>query len=381
MFKQFSSLFLLIIIVFSSCHPKQEEKTNKPSGVSLDSIYYAKGFSIETYDDYQVIKLKNPWKTDLLLQTYILCPKFQKLPENLPEGVIIRTPLEKTVTFSSVTCSYLEELEVLHTLIGVAEPQYIDIPFIDKGIKGGKIQDIGLASNPDIEKLILIEPEAILTNPISDSGINVLNKLDTPIINCFEYMETNPLGQAEWIRFLGLLFEKKELADSLFFETVKTYNELKELTTDIEKRPTVFTELKYGDFWYMPGGKSYMAHLFADAGADYLLKEDKSTGSIPLSFESVLDNAQNADFWLFKYYSPYDMTYKQLASDYANYTLFKAYQQKNIYVCNTMTTSRYYRELPLHPDRILKDLIWIFHPELIPDYQPRYYKELKVENE
>ena len=370
--------FFILFPLLVSCQQRENKSVSDTDSsiIIADSIYYAKGFSIETHTGYRLIKLINPWKTDQILQTYILCPKSDSLPDNLPEGTIIRTPVEKTISFSSVTCGFIQELDALNSLVGVAEPQYINIPYIDEGIKKGTIQDIGQAANPDIEKLILIEPEVIFTNPINDSGVTSLNKLDTPIINCFEYMETDPLGQAEWIRLLGLLFEKESMADSLFQKTIQSYNELKELTSKIENRPTVFTELKYGDFWYMPGGKSYMANLFADAGAHYILKDDEHTGSVSFSFETILDKAENADFWLFKYYSPQEMTYKQLASDYANYSLFKAYKEHTIYACNTLMISNYYQELPIHPDWILKDLIWIFHPNLLPDYHPRYYKPL-----
>jgi iron complex transport system substrate-binding protein len=341
-----------------------------------DSIYYARGFQIETHTDYTLVKLRNPWNMDKILQTYLLVPRTEALPENLPEGTLLRTPVQKTVCFSAVICGILDELDVLNTLAGVAEPRYINIPYIQDGISKGTIHDIGQAANPNIEKLMFIEPEAIFSNPINEAGAGSLGRLDIPVVSCVEYMENHPLGQAEWIRFIGLLFDRKERADSLFFATVRSYNELKELTASVESRPAVFTELKFGDFWYMPGGKSYLAHLLEDANADYILKEDTNTGSIPLSFEMVLNKAEKAGFWLFKYYSPREMTYQQLASDNANYTLFDAFKNRNVYACNTLKTS-YYREIPLHPDWILKDMVKIFHPELFPDYQLRYYEKVK----
>jgi iron complex transport system substrate-binding protein len=341
-----------------------------------DSLFYAQGFSIETHEEYTLLKIRNPWDTNKWLQTYVLVPQSKNVPDNLPEGLLLRTPLQKTVCFSSVICGFFEELAVLNTLTGVAEPQYIDIPFVKEGISGGKIQDIGQASNPTIEKLMLIEPEAIFFNPINDPNTGAFGKLNIPIIYCVEYLENHPLGQTEWIRFFGRLFDQKELADSLFFATVRSYNELKELTASVAHPPTVFTELKYGDFWYMPGGKSYLAHILEDANTDYILKDDLSTGSLPLSFETVLDKADKADYWLFKYYSPQEMTYKQLAADFTNYTLFDAYKNRNIYVCNTSKVP-YYQELPLHPDWVLKDMIKVFHPEVLPEYQSRYYTKMK----
>jgi iron complex transport system substrate-binding protein len=373
----FYLLFVVCYFSFVSCKGKQSEAAEENQPVLFtDSIYYAQGFAIETHPGYVLVKIKNPWDRAKILQAYVLVPKSENLPENLPAGTLLRTPLEKAAVFSSVLCGILDELNALTSLVGVTDPQYIDIPFVKENLSKGKIQDIGQEMNPDIEKLMLAEPEAIFTNPINEAGIGALSKLDVPVVHCVEYRETHPLGQAEWIRFIGRLFDKREPADSLFFETVRAYNELSELAAAVNDRPTVFTELKAGDFWYMPGGKSYMAHLLAAAGADYILKDDSSTGSISLPFERILDKAEHADFWLFKYYQPQEMTYRQLAGDYANYTLFDAFQKRNIYVCNTSKVP-YYQELPLHPDRILKDMIHLFHPELLPGYQPRYYGGMK----
>ncbi|GHV09972.1 hypothetical protein FACS1894162_1980 [Bacteroidia bacterium] len=271
----------------------------------------------------------------------------------------------------------LDELNVLQTLAGVAEPQYIDIPAIQEATKNGTIQNVGQASNPNIEQLMLIQPEAILSNPVNESGLNLTEKLHIPTIPCLEWMENHPLGQAEWIRFIGLLFDKQALADSLFSATVDSYNSLKDLTKNIQHRPTVFAEKKYGDFWYMPAGESHFAHLLQDAGANYIFKNLQGSGAEPLAFETVLNQAEQADFWLFRYYSPQAITYQQLKNEYANYKLFDAYKNHNIYACNTQTTANYYREIPLHPDWILRDLIAVFHPGLMQDYKMRYY--LRVE--
>ena len=367
-------LSVVFCFVFFSCG-KKEQGTMRvdSSSYTTDSIYYARGFQIESHADFKLVSLKNPWHSDKHLQTYILIPKNRDLPVQLPEGIVIRTPLERTVVFSAVVCAMLNELDALSSLAGVAEPEYVDIPFIQAGIATGTIQDIGRASQPDIEKLLLLNPEAMITNPVNEAGAGSLGKLTAPVIPCLEWMENHPLGQTEWIRFLGLLFDKQALADSLFFATVRAYNNLKLLTDTLNYRPTVFVEKKYGDFWYMPGGKSYFAYFLQDAGADYVFGDDTGTGSLPFAFETILDRAGKADFWLFKYYSRQEITYRQLAAEYANYALFDAYKNRNVFACNTLTTPYYYRELPLHPDWILKDLIAVFHPELLPGYQGRYY--------
>jgi iron complex transport system substrate-binding protein len=372
-----SVCILLLLFGLLSCQKKEQDRAGVYSGNhTADSIYYARGFQIETRAGYTLATVRNPWNNRLVLQRYIFVSKSDTLPKNLPEGVLIRTPLSRTVCFGSVQCGFLSEFGALQSLIGVCEPQYINIPYVRENVRNGKIADLGQAANPDLEKIMLIEPEALFTAPIENSGYGQTAKLKIPIIECVDYMEPAPLGRAEWIRFLALFFEKKEPADSLFRETVKRYNELVRLSANVENRPSVFAETVYSGIWYQPGGNSYIAQLFRDAGADYLWKEDTNTGSIALTFESVLEKAEKADFWLIKHNSSYDMTYRRLVQEYPNYALFDAYKKRNIYFCNTGKVS-YYEDLPIHPDLILKDMVRIFHPDLLPDYELFYLEKLK----
>jgi iron complex transport system substrate-binding protein len=225
---------------------------------------------------------------------------------------------------------------------------------------------------------MLIEPEALFTSPIEGFGYGQVARSGIPFVECVDYMEASPLGRAEWIRFLALFFEQRAVADSLFRETVTNYHRLQELISEVEDRPSVMAETMYSGVWYVPGGRSYVAHLFRDAGAAYLWQEDTSAGSLGLSFETVLEKAEKAACWLIKYNSPNELTYDELAKNNPNYTFFDAYKEKRIYACNTGKTT-YYEDIPIHPDYILKDMVWIFHPELLPDYQPRYYVRLNPE--
>ena len=163
------------------------------------------------------------------------------------------------------------------------------------------------------------------------------------------------------------------MADSIFKETEQAYLSLKNLTVNIDKRPTVLSEKKFGSSWYIPAGDSYMAHLFEDAGADYMFKDLPGAGSTPLAFETVFDKAIHADIWLVNQSS--EMTYNDLRSEYTPYENFDAFKKQRIYTCNTGIVP-YYEEFPLHPEYLLKDLIWIFHPELVPGYSPRYFSKM-----
>lgn len=368
-------ILVCFLLFFFSCQKEKTAISRSGAILPTDSIYFANGFQIETHDNYTLVTIHNPWKPEYELQRFILVSKSVPLPELLPEGILIRTPLERTVSSGSVQCSFFAEFGALQTLVGVCEPNYINIPYVQNGVRDGKIADVGQAANPNLEKMMFIEPEALFTAPIEEGATGQTSSFNIPSIQCVDYMEPSPLGRAEWIRFFALFFEKRALADSLFYVTVNNYKALQEQTSRLEVQPTVFTETIYSGVWWMPGGNSYMAHFFRDAGADYLWKDDPNTGSIGLSFEAVLEKAEKAGFWLIKYNSPNELTLSELARNYPNYAFFDAYKKGNIYTCNTRKVT-YYEELPVHPDYVLKDLAWIFHPEILPNYQPKYYRKI-----
>lgn len=339
-------------------------------------LRYAENLSLRATDDYVVARLRNPWDTTKVLHTYLLVDKDKPLPEGLPEGTPVRVPLSKAVVYSAVHCGLLQQIGAFGSIGGVCDLRYIKLPEVQEGCRNGTITDAGSGMNPDIEKIIDLHPDAIMLSPFENSGgYGRVEKLNTPIIECADYMETSALGRAEWMRFYGLLFGRAQEADSLFAEVEKNYNELKAMAAPASDAPSVISELKNGSAWYVPGGKSTFARLYADAGADYVFAGDGHSGSVPLAFETVFDKGQDADFWLIKYNQAVDKTYGELERDYAPYAGFRAFKERNIYGCNTGKVS-FYEDSPFHPDRLLKDLIKIFHPSLLEGYELNYFTKL-----
>jgi len=235
---------------------------------------------------------------------------------------------------------------------------------------------LGESVSPNTEKMIELGVEVVLVSPFHNAGYGSVEKAGIPIIECADYMETTPLGRAEWLRFLGLLTGQTVLADSLFHETEARYQEIKNAVANVAYRPTLFTEKKYGSSWYVPAGRSFMAHLYNDAGVDYIFSYLPGSGGTPLSIETVLDKAIHADFWLFNYNLDTEMTYQSLAAEYGLYATFDAFKKHRIYGCNTQY-SLFFEEAPMHPDYLLCELVAIFHPELMPNYQLRYFHLLR----
>lgn len=367
-------VLLCFACLFISCG--QSGKQTQSDTIVSDTIHYARGINIQRHEDFIVVDIVDPWDNRQLLQKYILVERNQPLPGNLPAGTVVRVPIQNAVVYTSVHASIIDLLGATDQIVGVCEPRYIDTPAIQEKLRSGEIADIGEAAAPNIEKIIEIGTEIIIASPFQNSSYGPVEKMGVPIIEGADYMESLPLGRTEWIRFYGLLFGQEERADSLFNATKQRYLELKKLVENVAHRPTVFSEKRFGSTWYMPTGDSYVAHFFQDAGADYLFVDLPGSGSRPLSFESVFDKAINADLWLIKYNLEEDMTYNELRGEYTPYENFDAFKQRRIYGCNTGKVP-YYEEFPIHPDYLLKDLISIFHPELLSDYEPRYYQPFK----
>ena len=363
---------LLILLGFAfwmvACTPSGKQTSSKEA-LSSDRIQYAQGFTVQRFDTYTMVEVRDPWDSTRLLQRYLLVDRTKSVPGGLPKGTIVKVPVKDIVVYTSVHAAIIDQLHEINKVIGVCEPRYMDTPAIQEGIQAGRIADLGEATSPNIEKMIEIGAELVIASPFQNSSYGPVEKIGIPIIEGADYMEAFPLGRTEWIRFYGLLFGKEEMADSIFKETEQAYLSLKNLTVNIDKRPTVLSEKKFGSSWYIPAGDSYMAHLFEDAGADYMFKDLPGAGSTPLAFETVFDKAIHADIWLVKYNQSSEMTYNDLRSEYTPYENFDAFKKQRIYTCNTGIVP-YYEEFPLHPEYLLKDLIWIFHPELVPGYSP-----------
>ena len=364
-----------LVLLLSACGGRSKTSSAFVNEETIP-LKYAENLTLIKGNGYTEARLRNPWDTTRILSTYILVDKDKEMPDHLPEGTIVRTPLSNALVYTGVHCALIKELGAVKSIGGICELQYIKVPEIQEGCQNGTIVNAGEGTNPDIEKIINMHPDALLLSPYENSGGHgQVEKLKVPIIECADYMETSALGSAEWIRFYGLLFHQSAKADSIFTIVEKNYNELKELAASQSVKPKVMCELKSGSAWYVPGGRSTTGKLYKDAGGDYVFEHYPNSGAVPLSFETIFDKAQEADIWVMKYNQPTDKTLSGIREDYSPYTRFKAYQQKKVYGCNTAYRT-YYEDFPFHPDLVLKDLIRIFHPSLLPDYELKYFSNL-----
>ncbi len=198
--------FIIFVLWAVSCTQSKVQNTTGSDLLSSDTIRYAQGFTVQYFDDYTSVEVRDPWDSTRILQRYLLVDREQSVPGNLPKGTVVRTPIRNIVVYTSVHAAIIDQLNEADKVIGVCEPRYMDTPAIQEGLRAGRIADLGEATSPNIEKIIDIGAEIIIASPFQNAGYGPAEKLGIPIIEAADYMESLPLGRTEWIRFYGLLF-------------------------------------------------------------------------------------------------------------------------------------------------------------------------------
>ena len=378
-------LFILLTALLVSCGGRQTTASQEAGDTVV--FKYATQLNIVRHKDYTEVVVKNPWKEGKILHSYLLVPDsidpydISLTSHHSPlTSTIVRTPLRRSVMFTTVHCAMLMSFGCEQSIAGVADLKYIKIPWIHEQVKAGRITDVGEGMSPVVEKIIDQRPDALFLSPFENSGgYGRLEEIGIPIIECAEYMEPSPLARAEWLRFYGMLFGCESRADSLFAVVDSSYCALKGLFT-VDKQKSVLLDKVTGNVWYVPGGQSTIGQMIQDAGGNYPWADDDHSGSVSLPFEAVLEKAGEADVWLFRYSSDHDITPDELLSEHHGYGQFKAFRSGEIYGCD-VERSLFYEESPFRPDWLLGDYIHILHPD-IPNLPPlRYYKKVKVNSE
>ena len=381
-------LFILLTVLLSSCGGRQ---TASADGGDTVPFRYAQLLQLVRHDGYTVATIRHPWRQDAVLHRYVLVPADAPVPEGFPEGTVIRTPLRRSVVFTTVHCSLLSMLHREASVAGVADLKYIKAPYVQEGVSAGRIVDCGDGMSPVIEKIIDLHPDALLLSPFENSGgYGQLEEIDIPIVECAEYMEPSPLGRAEWVRFYGLLYGCEHEADSLFALVDSSYHALRHTVMPESRNPvmpesrnpatapktSVLVDKVTGSVWYVPGGRSTIGQMLSDAGARYPWASDDRSGSIALPFETVLERAGDCDVWLLRYSGQQPLTRQQLLSEHRGYNQFRSFREGRVYGCN-VEQSMFYEDSPFRPDLLLSDFIKILHPD-IPDLPAlRYYHKVE----
>lgn len=374
-------LFLPIILSCNSekSNDRQESNENEFSD-QVFNIDYAEKFKVGFYKGYKKVEVINPWPGANETFTYYFIDKKSDIKiTDSGKHLVIRTPVKEIACFSTTHLPYLELLQESEALTGFPTTDFINSQTFRDRVDKGFIKDLGPSNEVNIESLIELNPEVIIAFSMGED-LAVLKKVQVaglPVVYNADYLESSPLGRAEWIKFISLFFEKEVMADSIFSAIEKSYNEIKTGVTHIEKKPSIITGIVYGDTWFLPGGKNYSSNFFQDAGGDYIWKENTSSGFLKLNFEIVYEKAFDADFWIGM--GSFENRSALYNAD-NRYGEFNAYKQGNVfnYIGKIGETggNEYFESGYSRPDIVLADLVKILHPEKIHDHQLFYYKKL-----
>ena len=375
----------LVVLLVVAC---QGGKTASGEGGDTLQMKYAELLTIVKHNDgaYTEAIIENPWKKGTTLHKYILVPKGKKgdetvarLKDDIRENAtlqmgshcdIVRTPLESNVVFTAPHCQLMYELGCKNAITGVCDKDYINIPDIKERV------DCGSSMQPDIERIISLKPEGLFISPFENSGgYGKLDKLHIPIIETADYMETSPLGRAEWMKFYGLLFKSEERSDSLFSSIEKEYLALKAEAAKLPQGLSILTERKMGSVWYVPGGKSTMGILLKDANAKYIFADDTHSGSLAYGPERILSKGTQVDVWAFKYFGGKALSKNDLLAEYEGYKVLKAFNSNSIYQVDT-STQPYFELTSFHPEILLREFIILAHPKATQFGKLRFYQHL-----
>lgn len=373
-----NTLFCLIVVfIFGEGCQHGRRTESSPSENS-----YATGFSIYSENGITRMVVRNPWEKAKNIEIeYFLIEKSDTIPARLSGKNIIRTPVERIICLSTTHLSFLDKLEATDCVVGISGAMYVSHPEISRRIKSGEIPDVGYGQNLNYEEIIRRKADVVMVYGVDSEVTGSLSRFRdlgvSALLNA-EYLEETPLGKAEWIKFTGALFHKRELADSLFTAMETDYLHGKELVGSVKLRPKVMMGLPYRDAWWVPGGESYMAKLIADAGGEYLGAGNPSHESYVISFEEALLWAAQADIWL----NVGTLTSKEqfIATD-SRFSRFGVFNRGRIFNNNKRTTDSggndFWESGVTAPEVILADLIQIFHPGLFPARELVYYNEIK----
>lgn len=368
----------LVLLLFVGCQPKKAADKNKIK--TQQSLKYATGFTLEKNSNFTLLTVKNSFPEDHNEYNYILYKKGVVIPDSLNNYTAIEVPIKTIAVTSTTHIPSLEMLNEVESLVAFAGLNYISSKKTRSRIDAGKVKELGNNNGLNTEILFELQPDVLVGFTV-DSDYKTKDNLvanGQKVIMNADWTETSPLGKAEWIKFFGALYDKNELADSLFNKIETDYLETKERAKTALRKPTVMAGAIYQDQWFLPNGNSWAAQLIADANGEYLWAKTSGTGSLSLSFESVLVTAQNANYWI----GPAQYTsLAQMKADSENYTLFEAYKKQNVFSFSTKKGATggviYYELAPNRPDLVLKDIVKMLHPTLLPHHSFEFFERLE----
>ena len=344
-------------------------------------VTQATGFKVEYFKNYKVVTVLTPYRDAQETFKYLLVQCGTPTPDGYETAMTIEVPVKSIVSMSSRYLPMLKALGLYDKLVGVDSVPGIYDPDVLKMAADGRLAEVGYGAEVNVEQVVNLNPGLVMTYAGRQAQSNAHPKLleaGVKVAINAEYMEATPLGRAEWLKFVGVFFNREAAATQYVDAMVTKYAEIAGRARQTTQKPSVLWGVPGKDTWYMPGGKSFVATLLADAGANYLWADDTSAGNMPLAFEAVFERGSNADIWLAvdSYASLAEMT-----SADGRLNGFAAVANNSVWTndarINEGGGNDYWEGGLANPDVVLADLIKIFHPELSLTHELVYWRQLK----
>lgn len=352
----------------------------KDSGFQPIQVKYARNFVLEdSIPGLRLLTICNAEGKHSTAYRYALVNGDGK-GVDIPDGYeVIKVPVNRFICMTSLQLSNFIALNITDKVVGITSTRHLFNDALNQQIDDGRTVKIGIEGEFDNELVLLANPELIMVSPSKRGGFDVLKESGMPIMPHLGYQEPDPLGQAEWVKVIGILTGHEQEATAYFDKVEARYNELKEkvqCSTPNDQRPSIFSGDMKGGAWYATGGRSFLAAIFRDAGARYVLENNQDTGGVNMDFEAIYAQAADVDYWRISNSFNGTFTYDVLAEQDSRFCDFKAYRLHHVIYSN-MSQTPFYESFPVHPDFVLSDFVKIFYPQLLPDYTPTYYKLLE----
>jgi len=367
---------ILVLLIFSfvmgAC---QGGRSNNSGASDWESVplSYAKEFTLKTRgDSTRVTVYMDESHTEAVSQSFTLTNR----PSNIKgDEEVIPVPCKRIICLSSTQLAYFFALDDIENIVGINSSRYLFNEEMNERVESGEVKKLGKEGNFSLEIIAALDPDVIFVSPYKRGGYDALRNLGIPLVPMAAYNEKTPLGRAEWIKMMSLFVGKIADADSIFKRIEKRYLDLKALTANVDSRPKIFSGKLRSGSWYLPGGDSFYAHYFRDAGGEYVIKNDEQ-GAYPVAFETVYRKAVRADFWRVVTPEKPGISLKEFLSQDHRYADFKAAKEGNIILCN-IREKPFYEQAAVKPEVLLADYIHFLHPGLLFDYKPFFYEKLK----
>ena len=369
-------LFFLVFFLISCFEPEKHE------GKEKNDLSYTKNFEITDYSGCQRVIVHNPWqKSQGESFSYILTSDPESLPDSLQACSVIKTPVEKVITFSSTHVGFISALGKSSSIVGVSGKGFISDTIVRINLEKKTCLDIGFSPNIDFESILLLKPDLVFLYGLDPSVLGLVERLKEVGIQSVlvaEFLEDHPLGKAEWVRFFSAFYSSGQTGDSIFREVRLNYISWKDSVAEITRKPSVLVGLPWKDTWYMAGGKSFTARFIEDAGGKYLWSDNLNTDFIPLDLESVFQRALHAEIWI---NTGNAGNKSDILSVDQRFQHVPAFQSGELYNNNLRLNATggndFWESGAVRPDWVLRDLISIFHPAELGKHEFYYYRKLE----